>query len=134
MEVPMSKRDENYDEPRVIPSKSATVAIIRQPPLLGVSSDYAIWKVRVTTHLRKVPATEHFDYLLLIARYSNGKFSPNVIYISQTFAVFLRNKSTISDLKNLFWAIRSVDYFFFCVSLNLIVNCGFASAHYRFFL
>ncbi|CAH8599440.1 unnamed protein product [Schistosoma rodhaini] len=64
MEVFTSKRDENCEEPPVLPSKPATGAIIRQPPLLGVSSDYAIWRVRMTTYLRKVPAAEHFDYLL----------------------------------------------------------------------
>lgn len=48
----------------------------------------------------------------LRGRFSNGKFSPNVIWTSQTLVVFLRNSSTISDLENLFWAIRSVNYIF----------------------
>lgn len=42
-----------------------------------------------------------------------GKFSHNLTCIFQTFAVSSRNKSTSSDLKNLSWVLRSVDYFYF---------------------
>ncbi|VDO96281.1 unnamed protein product [Schistosoma curassoni] len=64
MEVPMAKRDENYDEPPAIPVRLAASTMPRQPPLLGVSSDHDIWKIRVMIYLRSVPTTEHFDYLL----------------------------------------------------------------------
>ncbi|CAH8633244.1 unnamed protein product [Schistosoma margrebowiei] len=60
MEVSMSK----HDEPPTIPGKLTVNTTPRQPPLLGVSSDYDIWKIRVMTCLRRVPTSEHFDYLL----------------------------------------------------------------------
>ncbi|KAK4471019.1 hypothetical protein MN116_000002 [Schistosoma mekongi] len=64
MEVFTEKRDENLNEPPVIPVKAAPASTPRQPPLLETSSDYSVWKFRVTAYLRKVPTSDHFDYLL----------------------------------------------------------------------
>ncbi|CAH8583579.1 unnamed protein product [Schistosoma haematobium] len=52
------------DEPPAIPGKLTVNTTPRQPPLLGVSSDYDIWKIKVMTCLHRVPTSEHFDYLL----------------------------------------------------------------------
>ncbi|VDP24814.1 unnamed protein product [Schistosoma curassoni] len=60
----MTKRDENYDGPPVIRENVAASTTPRQPLLLGVSSDYDVWKTRVMTCLRRVPTTEQCDYLL----------------------------------------------------------------------
>ena len=64
MEVFTKKRDENLNEPPVIPVKPTTGSAPRQPPLLENSSDYTVWKFKVVAYLRKVPASEQFDYLV----------------------------------------------------------------------
>ncbi|CAH8429630.1 unnamed protein product [Schistosoma margrebowiei] len=64
MEVQTEKRDENLDEPPLIPIRAAPGSTPRQPPLLETSSDYSVWKFKVTAYLQRVPLTEHFNYLV----------------------------------------------------------------------
>nr|CAX83699.1 Gag-Pol polyprotein [Schistosoma japonicum] len=64
MEVFTEKREKVLGETPVLPAKSTSGPTLSQPPLLETSSDYAVWKLRITAYLRKVPTSEHFDYLL----------------------------------------------------------------------
>ncbi|CAI2734536.1 unnamed protein product [Schistosoma spindalis] len=64
MEVATEKCEEKLDEPPVIPIKAALSSTPRQLPLLESSSDYPVWKFKVTAYLQRVPLTEHFNYLV----------------------------------------------------------------------
>ncbi|CAH8628181.1 unnamed protein product [Schistosoma guineensis] len=60
----MEKRDENLDEPPLIPIRATSSSTPHQPPLLETSSDYSVWKFKVTAYLQRVPLSEHFNYLV----------------------------------------------------------------------
>ncbi|VDP57124.1 unnamed protein product [Schistosoma curassoni] len=64
MELSTKKRDENLDGSPVIPIKAAPGSTNRQPPLLETSSNYSVWKFKVTAYLQRVPMAEHFNYLV----------------------------------------------------------------------
>ncbi|VDP03128.1 unnamed protein product [Schistosoma margrebowiei] len=60
----MEKRDENLNEHLVIPIKAELGSTPRRPPLLETSSDYSVWKFKVTAYLQRVSMSEHFNYLV----------------------------------------------------------------------